>query len=82
MSDLQQDADTVTDLARRILACPVLKLLDDVQRIIQYAIVRMSVNIYNGPDSAGILLILKSRIQTSVIGLFSVPQVPSSCRIM
>ena len=79
MSDLQQDADTVTDLARRILACPVLKFLDDVQRIIQYAIVRMSVNIYNRPDSAGILLILKSRIQTSVIGLFSVPHVLSSC---
>ncbi len=60
MADLGQNTHAVTHLAGGILPGPVLQLLNNMQGIVQNLIVLVAVDVHNGADSAGIVLLLQT----------------------
>ena len=56
MGHLGQNAHTVTGLALRVLAGPVLQILHNLQRIFHGGAALFPLDIHTGADTAGIML--------------------------
>ncbi len=73
MRNLRKNSDAVANLSGRVLARAVLEFLHNCQRVVQHLVIRMSVNIYDGSDPAGIVLCEKSLvIFTGPFGSFEI----------
>ena len=72
MRNLLQYTYTVSDLAVCVLAGPVLQLFHNVKRIIKNTMIRMTVNIDNHADTAGVMFVLYLLIRF-VIALHIIP---------
>ena len=55
--DLEQDADAISDFSGRVFSCSVIQHFNNMEGIADNLIVLMAVDVYNGSDSAGIVLI-------------------------
>ena len=67
MTDLRQNADAISDGSGRVLSGTVLKLLDNGKRIVQNPVILVSVDINNGTDTAGIMIVLKLSILSDML---------------
>ena len=56
VGNLGENTNAVADFPRRVLACTMLQLLHDCERVVQGAVIFVAVDIDNGTDAAGVVL--------------------------